>query len=135
MLRFFVIFIFAFSYALVSTAVEAKRFHTERWYQENHCKGIIEHRLQDGTRVDCLVGGYAIEYDFIPKWAESGFQSLHYASSTGLHAGIVLIVERPKDCKHLPKIKNVIKDYWLPIDIELIAPDGAGGIKTISCEE
>jgi len=111
----------------------AKRFHTERWYQDKHCKGIIEYRLPDKTRVDCLVGGYAIEYDFANKWAEGIGQALYYSIETDRNAGLVLIFESQKDCRHLPKFTKTNKGYWLNIDIELIGPDGDDGIKEVTC--
>ena len=134
MIRFFALFVFAFSYALISTAIEAKRLHNERWYQEQHCQGVIEHRLEDGTRVDCLHDGYAYEYDFASKWAEGIGQSIYYSAITDQLAGVVLILEKQKDCRHIPKIKTTIKEYRIPIQLELIAPDGADGIKTITCQ-
>ena len=119
---------------LLALPSHAKRQHTERWYQERHCKGAIEYRLPDAMRVDCLVGGYAIEYDFANKWAEAIGQSMYYAAVTGKIAGVVLILEKQTDCRHIPKIKKTIKDYWIPLDIELIGPDGESGIKVVKCE-
>lgn len=66
---------------------------TEADYVREHCKGEIEHRLYDGTRVDCLTDEYAKEYDFCHKWAESAGQALYYADITGKKPGIVLICD------------------------------------------
>ncbi|MCK4758833.1 MAG: hypothetical protein KAT69_02225 [Candidatus Aminicenantes bacterium] len=63
----------------------------EKDYQQEYCKGIMEFRLPDRTRVDCLTEDHAIEFDFGKKWAEAVGQSLHYAAHTGRRAGIVLI--------------------------------------------
>lgn len=42
--------------------------NTSKWkeadYVQYHCRGEIEHRLPDKTRVDCLNDTHAIEYDF-----------------------------------------------------------------------
>jgi len=81
-----------------------------------------------------VVGGYAIEYDFANKWAEGIGQAMYYAAVTGRIAGVVLILENPGDCRHVAKIKKTITDYWIPLDIESISPDGAGGIKTVTCK-
>jgi len=126
--------LFALSVCIIALPTHAKRQHHERWYQDKHCKGIVEYRLPDATRVDCMVGGYAVEYDFASKWAESIGQSIYYATVTGRKPGVVLIVESPRDCRHILKIRLAIKSYWIPIDIQLISPSGENGIKTISCK-
>ena len=43
----------------------------EKDYQREYCKGIMEFRLPDRTRVDCLTEDHAIEFDFGKKWAEA----------------------------------------------------------------
>ena len=63
-------------------------------YVKADCMGIIEFRLDDGTRVDCLDVDTAWEYDFAPKWAEAIGQSLHYSRMTGKKPGIVLIMDK-----------------------------------------
>jgi hypothetical protein len=63
--------------------------------------------LSDGTRVDCLTEEYAIEFDFADKWAEAIGQSLHYALMTGKKPGIVIIIEKESDKKHLKKVKGI----------------------------
>ena len=43
-------------------------------YQKEWCQhrgGLVEYRLKDKTRVDCLTLTHAIEFDFANKWAES----------------------------------------------------------------
>ena len=64
---------------------EPKGKRYEKYYQTKMCNklgGIIEYRLKDRTRVDCLTDDYAIEVDFAKKWAESVGQSLFYAQMT-----------------------------------------------------
>jgi len=95
----------------------AKRNHKEVWYQEKYCEGEMEVVLSDGSRVDCLTGSNAIEYDFANKWQEAGVQSLYYAMMTGQKAGIVLIIEKSKDFKYLNRLVKVIDTYYLPIDL------------------
>ena len=49
----------------------AKHLYTEREYQKYWCtkyKGIMEYKLNDKTRVDCLLPEIAVEVDFAPKW-------------------------------------------------------------------
>ena len=92
----------------------------ERWYQSRWCEqqqGKAEVRLDDKTRCDCLTSDYAIEVDFAYKWAEAIGQSLHYSKMTGERAGILLIVEKKNDEKHLRRLNNVIAHHHLPIRV------------------
>lgn len=88
----------------------------EKDYQIKHCEGLIEVKLKDKTKVDCLTETHAIEYDFGKKWAEAIGQSLHYAMHTGKRAGVVLIIS-PTEVRFLNRTKAVIKHYGLPIDV------------------
>lgn len=89
---------------LISGPVSAQTLHSERWYQEKSCYGIIEHPLEDKTKVDCLTPMYAIEYDFAHKWAECNGQALHYAIKTDRYPVCILIIENPeKDCKFIDR--------------------------------
>jgi len=112
----------------------AARLHHEKEYQSAWCKESnpdlpgtdpkIEYYLPDRTRVDCLTTTHAIEFDFANKWAESGFQSLHYAGETGTKAGIAIIVEDEiKDQKYIDRIKKIIQRNCLQIDIWIVKPD------------
>ncbi len=99
--------VFAF-FALISTAIYAQ---SEADYQREWCGkhgGIVEYKLPDRTRVDCMVGEYAIEFDFARKWAEATGQATYYAAETGKIAGIVLIMETQKDCKYLHRLNKTI---------------------------
>lgn len=103
-----------------SSPASAKRLHLERWYQEEYCKGIVEYRLPDRTRVDCLLEEYAVEYDFAGKWAEAIGQSLHYGRMTQRKPGIVLIMESPKDEKYYKRLMDNIRFYDLSITVWLV---------------
>lgn len=92
----------------------AAHVHPEKFYQNQWCNdhgGQQEVVLDDGTRIDCLTDTHAIEFDFAPKWAESVGQSLHYALKTGKKPGIVLIMENPKDIRHLRKLQTLSEKY------------------------
>lgn len=105
---------------LLPSTSYAKRLHHERHYQEIWCagKGVVEYRLSDNTRVDCLTDTHAIEFDFADKWAESIGQALHYGSMTGKRAGIVLIAEDvEKDQKYIDRVRWLIWALNLPIDL------------------
>lgn len=92
----------------------------ESYYQMNFANeigGLTEVAAQDGTRCDILTENYAIEVDFAKKWGESIGQSLHYALQFNRKAGILLILEKPSDERHLEKIKSIIVEYKLPIRV------------------
>lgn len=110
---------------LLSTSANAKRLHKERYYQDIACGeigGVVEYRLPDKTRVDCLTDEYAIETDFAEKLYESIGQSLHYARLTGKKAGIQLIVEKESQMKYYHRLMDNIKFYNLPIIVWIIRP-------------
>ena len=91
----------------------------EREYQTAWCSaknGKTEVVLVDKTRVDCVTETHAIEFDFAHKWAESIGQALHYAQSTKLRGGIVLIVE-PGEEPLVERALRVVQYYRLPIDV------------------
>ena len=72
----------------------------------NKLNGIIEYRLKDETRVDCLTSDYAIEVDWAKKWAEGIGQALYYAQMTNRKPAVALIVGK-KDTKFLTRLKTV----------------------------
>lgn len=84
--------------------------YKEKHYVQAYCKGQIEYRLPDKTRVDCLTEEYAIEFDYGNKWAEGIGQSLYYAQMTGKKPAIALILRSKKDLKYLDRIKTVDKN-------------------------
>ena len=90
---------------------------SEADYVNAHCQGVIEYRLPDLTRVDCLLPDHAVEYDYGKKWAEAIGQSLHYAMHTGRRAGIVFISLDASDGYGIERARKLIGHYNLPIDI------------------
>ena len=103
---------------LITSTISAKHIHKEKYYQKQFCKaehGIMEYRLPDSTRVDCLTATHAIEVDFAKKWEESIGQSLYYSIMTGKKAGVYLIIESDKDYKYLRRLKKVAKKYDIDI--------------------
>lgn len=98
---------------------------SERFYQNVWCKqhdGETEEILSDRTICDCLTSTHAVEVDFARKWKEAIRQSLHYSRQTGKRAGIVLILETPKDRKYWDRLKSTIKSKELRIDTWCIGP-------------
>ena len=64
----------------------------------------------------------AIEFDFADKWEEAIGQSLYYSLQTGKKAGIVLILEKPKDMRYWIRLNSVILNDGLDIDTWMIGP-------------
>lgn len=86
----------------------------------------MEFVLADKCRVDCLTPTHAFEIDFAKKWAEAVGQSLYYAEKTGKRAGIVLILEKPGDGRHVQRLRSTIDSQQLPIDVYLVGPAAPG---------
>ena len=102
---------------LLALAVSA-HLYPEKHYQQIWCdeqKGVMEYRLDDGARVDCLTDEYAIEFDFAPKWAESIGQSLYYSEKTRRKPGVVLIMEHDSDQRFLSRINKIGDKYGIMI--------------------
>lgn len=96
----------------------SQHIHLEKFYQERWCNehnGIMEYRLPDKTRVDCLTDEYAVEVDFAPKWAESVGQSLYYAERTGKKPGVVLIMEHPGDERFSTRLDVLADRYHIKV--------------------
>ena len=89
--------------------------HNEYSYQKawaDKYGGILEYKLDDGTRVDWLTKTYAIEFDFANKWAESIGQALYYAIKTGKKSMVILILENPqKELIYFNRVKKLANAY------------------------
>ena len=96
-----------------------KKKHHEKYYQTQLCNeldGVMEQRLLDRTRVDCLTGEYAIEVDFAKKWAEAVGQSLHYALMTEKKPAIGLIVrDSKKDERRMKRLRVLAEKYHIEV--------------------
>ena len=94
--------------ALTLTAsLGAARLNPEAHYQEIAAKkysGQTEVTMLDGTRCDIVTETHAIEVDFADKWAEAIGQSLNYSFQLNKKAGILLILEKPDDERHLIRV-------------------------------
>ena len=107
--------------ALTLTAsLDAARLNPEAHYQDIAAKkysGQTEVTMPDGTRCDIVTETHAIEVDFADKWAEAIGQSLNYSFQLNKKAGILLILEKPDDERHLLRVESIIKHYELLIDV------------------
>jgi hypothetical protein len=86
---------------------------------------ILEYRMPDGTRADCLSRMHMIEVEFSENWAESIGQALFYAAYTHdmrigpRPPGIILICRQHRDncTEHAARLYRVVQDYDLPLTI------------------
>ena len=105
---------------LVPAFLLAKHLHKEKYYQQVFCSkthGIMEYRIKDRTRVDCLTSNYAFEVDFGRKAYEAVGQALYYAMETGKKPGIVLIQETRRDNAYIGRIKKLARKYGIAVFI------------------
>lgn len=89
-------------------------------YVNKFCSGEIEKRTSTGLRVDCVQGGYAMEYDWAHKWAECIGQGLEYGRSEGLEAACVLIVKSDRDFRYVKRLNRIVRHYGLPLTIIVV---------------
>jgi len=75
----------------------------------------MEHRLPDGTRIDCLTSEYAVEVEYAHKWAESIGQALYYAQSTGHKPGVLMIIQKDKDERFLKRLRAVAREQGIKV--------------------
>ena len=97
----------------------ATKKYNERYYQTllcNDLSGIMEYRLADKTRVDCLTDEYAMEVDFAKKWAESIGQSLYYADMTQKQPAVGLIVGK-NDVRFLKRLEKIADKFDIKVFI------------------
>ena len=104
-------------------AAEVGRMY-ESDYVNRDCKGEIEFVTQDGTYIDCLAGGYAIEFDWARKWYEGVGQALYYGRLTGDVAGLVLIVKRESDWKYVERCHKTLAHYGTPVKLWVVLGEG-----------
>ena len=101
-------------------SLDAARLNPEAYYQDIAAKkynGQTEVTMPDGTRCDIVTETHAIEVDFADKWAEAIGQSLNYSIQLNKKAGILLILEKPDDERHLIRVESIIKHFQLTIDV------------------
>jgi hypothetical protein len=101
------------------------RLNLESWYVDKYCPGEIEHVFSDSTRADCIAYGYAAEFDFADKWAESIGQALHYANMANLWPAVVIIIESQADCKYLARIEGIAERFVPELAIVTVGPEAA----------
>jgi len=106
-----------FLLVLTHSNVNAALKKNEAYYQEilcNDLNGIIEYRLPDRSRVDCLTFEYAIEVDFDKKPYECAAQALYYAIMTNRKPACAFITDK-KESTQINKLEVLAKAYNIKI--------------------
>jgi len=80
--------------------------YKEKDFVRDNCQGLIEYKLPDKTRIDCLTEEYAIEFDYAKKWAESIGQAKYYAQKTGKKPAVAIIMKSPQDELYIKRIRE-----------------------------
>lgn len=110
----------SFALLVLGCSLNAARLNTEAHYQKIAAakyNAETEVSMPDGTRCDLVTETHAIEVDFADKWGEAIGQSLNYAFQSNKRAGILLILEKQTDEKHLIRVQSIIAHFELPIDV------------------
>lgn len=127
---------FSFSYLYIailliiicsSSAHGYNDYNKESWYRDIWCYGETEVKVFPkgvSPRCDCLTENFAIEVDFARKWHEAVGQSLFYGHHLKRIPGILLIITKPSDMKHLNNLIDMINVYKLPIRVWAIDKSG-----------
>ena len=106
---------------------QARRLYPESEYQALWCGkrgGVMEYKLNDKTRVDCLTDKLAVEVDYANKWAECIGQALYYGKMTNRQPACVLIMENPeKDTKYLNRLRRAVYRKGLDMRTFTIRPE------------
>ena len=105
---------------LLTLEANARHIHYEKYYQTDFCNninGIMEYKLKDRSRVDCLTQKYAYEVDFGRKGYEAVGQALYYAMETGRSPGILLIRETRADDSYIGRVKKLSVRYKIRLII------------------
>ena len=108
------------AFLTLCSTLSAERLNSESYYQKIAAakySGETEVTMPDGTRCDIVTETHAIEVDFADKWGEAIGQSLNYAFQSNKRAGILLILEKKTDEKHLIRVNSIVQHFELPIDV------------------
>jgi hypothetical protein len=107
---------------MIATAQNASAKMKEADYVKKYCKGIVEYKNPDKTRIDCLTDPQAMEYDFGSKWAECVSQALYYGELTGKEPVCVLILDKDEK-RFLERAKKLKSTKPSQLKIKIIAKE------------
>ena len=112
--------------AMSATVVSAQRAQVEDYYNEIWCTengGEMEVSTSQGTRVDCLLDGYAVETDFDVKWAEGLGQALRYSAEFDRRGAVLLIIQNHDGSdrsRYVERLASTIENMCLFVQIFFI---------------
>ncbi len=109
-----------FGVNITKASTMTKNEHYYNAFFCNSVNGLVEFRLENGTKVDCLTNEYAIEVDWAQKWYEGITQALYYAMLTNRKAKLLLILKDNTDLRFVKRADDLIEFYRLPVYIEII---------------
>lgn len=104
----------------------AKHEFKEKEYQQIWCNnngGIMEYKLDDNTRIDCLLPKMAVEFDFAFKWHECIGQALYYGKKTKRTPACVLILENENDIRFFYRLKYTVYEKQKIKDFKIFTVD------------
>lgn len=96
-MKLIVLILVAALLSCVPASIEPVRMN-EADHVRSWCMGEIEHVLPDT---------HAIEFDWADNWYSGVGQALHYAEVSGRAPGLVLILRRPSDARHVARARKV----------------------------
>ena len=83
-------------------------------------EGLLDVRLPDGRRCDCLTRDYAITMTSGPHWAEALGTALYDAAQTGRKAGMVLVLEQEQEYENFLLLNTTLQHHRLDLKVWVI---------------
>ncbi len=96
---------------LVSMVPATERFHQELIHDK--IGGVVEYRLEDGTRVDILTHRRAIEIDWGNNWAEGVGQSIYYSTQTARPPMVILLARSSNWKRYHDRVEACGIECWV----------------------
>lgn len=96
-------------------AEPSERAYAEKWAAQNG--GKVEVTMPDKSRCDVVTKTHAVEVKRAALWKSAIGQALWYSFQVNKKAGIVLIVKDDNDYLHALKLRSLIREKKLPIDV------------------
>ena len=116
-----------------NSSYSAEVFHKEEinYYIEKFCrkKGRSYARIQKNIIVDCMSGNTLWKIDYADNWRQAFTDALTYKiyddyrgddDESAPKPGVVLVQEDSDDYKNMLELKEIVKFYNLPINLDVI---------------
>lgn len=82
-------------------------------YIHKELGGVVEYRLDDGTRVDILLPSRAIEIDWATNWAEGVGQSTYYSKKTNRPPLVILLAKTDNWKRYKDRVEFCGIECWV----------------------